>query len=149
MSPTQTVRRRSSGNGVVAKFLQYLVLKDEEKTTTGRISSLKKELTMYVVEHGEKDEKGHRNLILPTPVEYGGKVYEGFQQQRRVSQSFDDDTAEKVLKAKGLYDKAVVMIPQIDQNAVYVLNQEGLLTDAELDSMFSESETFAFRPLAE
>jgi hypothetical protein len=36
----------------------------------------------------------------------------------------------------------------IDQNEVYVLNQEGLITDEELDSLFVENVTFAYKPLS-
>jgi hypothetical protein len=148
MASTRTVRRRSTGT-IVGKLLQFLVLKDEVATSTKRIDGLKKELTQHVVEHGETDDKGHRNFTLPEPLEYGDKQYVGFQQQRRVSQSFDTEVAEKVLKDKGLWNRATVVIREIDQNEVYVLNQEGLLTDAELDSMFAERETFAFRPISE
>jgi hypothetical protein len=148
MAPT-TVRRRSASSAIVGKLLQFLALKDEVKVTSERLDALKKVLTKHVVDNGETDDKGHRNFILPTPLEYGEKSYTGFQQQRRVSQSFDTDVAEKVLKDKGLWDRAVVMVPEIDQNEVMVLNQEGLLTDDELDSMFAERETFAFRPISE
>ena len=149
MGSTRTVRRRSTGSAIVAKLLQFLVLKDEEKTTKDRLDSLKKDLTQHVKDHGETDDKGHRNFSLPEPLEYGDKTYTGFQQQRRVSQSFDTEVAEKVLKDKGLWERATVVVREIDQNEVYVLNQEGLLTDDELDSMFAERETFAFRPISE
>lgn len=36
----------------------------------------------------------------------------------------------------------------LDQNEVYVLNQQGLITDEELDELFVENETFAYKPLA-
>lgn len=149
MGSTRTVRRRSTASAVVGKLLQFLVLKDEVKTTTERLDSLKKELTQHVVEHGEVDDKGHRNFVLPAPLDYGEKSYTGFQQQRRVTQSFDTEVAEKLLKQKDLWERATVVVREIDQNEVYVLNQEGLLTDAELDSMFAERETFAFRPISE
>lgn len=149
MASTRTVKRRTPGSSIVSKLLQFLVLKDEEKTTKTRLDSLKKDLTQQVVEHGETDEKGHRNYTLPEPLEYAGKSWVGFQQQRRVSQSFDTEVAEKLLKDKDLWERATVVIREIDQNEVYVLNQEGLLTDDELDSMFAEHETFAFRPVSE
>lgn len=149
MASTRTVRRRSPGSAIVSKLLQFLVLKDEEKTTKFRLDSLKKELTQWVAEHGETDDKGHRNFVLPAPLDYDGKAYTGFQQQRRVSQSFDTEVAEKLLKDKDLWERATVVVREIDQNEVYVLNQEGLLTDDELDSLFAERETFAFRPISE
>lgn len=149
MAATRTVRRRSTGSTIVGKLLQFLVLKDEVTTSTKRIDSLKKELTEHVVEHGEVDEKGHRNFLLAEPVPHGEKTYVGFQQQRRVSQSFDTEAAEGILKDRGLWERATVVVREIDQNEVYVLNQEGLITDDELDSMFAERETFAFRPISE
>lgn len=149
MASTRTVKRRSPGSAVVGKLLQFLVLKDEVKITTDRLDSLKKELTEHVKAHGETDDKGHRNFLLPAPLVHGDKTYTGFQQQRRVSQSFDTEAAEYLLKRRGLWERAVVMVPEIDQNEVYVLNQEGLLTDDELDSMFAERESFAFRPISE
>lgn len=149
MASTRTVRRRSTGSTIVGKLLQFLDLKNQVKTTTERLDALKKDLTKHVAEHGEVDDKGHRNFVFPEPIEYGGKEYIGFQQQRRVSQSFDTEVAEKVLKDKDLWERATVVVREIDQNEVYVLNQEGLLTDDELDSMFAERETFAFRPISE
>lgn len=149
MAPTRTVRRRSPGSAVIGKLLQFLVLKDEVKTTGDRLDSLKKELTEHVQAHGETDDKGHRNFLLPAPLQHGEKTYTGFQQQRRVSQSFDTQVAEGILKDRGLWERATVVVREIDQNEVYVLNQEGLLTDDELDSMFAERETFAFRPISE
>jgi hypothetical protein len=148
MGSTRTVRR-SAGSAVVSKLLQFLVLKDEVKTSTDRLDVLKKDLTQHVVENGEVDEKGHRSYQLPEPLDYGEKTYTGFQQQRRVSQSFDTTVAEGILKDRGLWDRATVVVREIDQNEVFVLNQEGLLTDDELDSMFAERETFAFRPISE
>lgn len=149
MASTRTVRRRSTGSTIVGKLQQFLALKDEVKTSTTRLDSLKKDLTKHVAEHGEVDDKGHRNFVLPEPLEYGEKSYTGFQQQRRVTQSFNDEAAEELLKRRDLWERAVVMVPQIDQNEVFVLNQEGLLTDDELDSLFVERETFAFRPISE
>lgn len=149
MTPTKTVRRRTPGSAVVAKLLQYLVLKDEAKTTNDRLTSLKKELAQVAIDGGEKDDKGHLNYLLPEPVEYAGKSYPGFQQQRRVSQGFDTEAAEELLRRRGLYERAIVIREEIDQDKVYVLNQEGLLSDDELDSLFTESETFAFKPLVD
>ena len=50
---------------------------------------------------------------------------------------------------------AVVDVPEaivswvtvMDQNEVYVLNQQGLITDEELDSLFVVNETWAYKPL--
>lgn len=149
MASTRTVRRRSTGSTIVGKLMQFLALKDEVKTSTERLDALKKDLTQHVAEHGEVDDKGHKNFVLPAPIEYGDKTYVGFQQQRRVSQSFDTTVAEGILKDRNLWERATVVVREIDQNEVFVLNQEGLLTDDELDSMFAERETFAFRPISE
>jgi len=45
-------------------------------------------------------------------------------------------------------EAVVSWVTVLDQNEVYVLNQQGLITDKELDSLFVENETFAYKPLA-
>ena len=45
-------------------------------------------------------------------------------------------------------EASVSWVTVLDQNEVYVLNQQGLITDKELDSLFVENETFAYKPLA-
>jgi len=45
-------------------------------------------------------------------------------------------------------EASVSWVTVLDQNEVYVLNQQGLITDEELDSLFVEHESFAYKPLA-
>ena len=55
---------------------------------------------------------------------------------------FTDDSKSHIVP-EAIVDWATVL----DQNEVYVLNQQGLITDEELDSLFVENETFAYKPL--
>lgn len=45
-------------------------------------------------------------------------------------------------------EASVSWVTVLDQNEVYVLNQQGLITDKELDELFVEHESFAYKPLA-
>jgi len=56
---------------------------------------------------------------------------------------FTDDSKSHVVP-----EAIVSWVTVLDQNEVYVLNQQGLITDKELDSLFVENETFAYKPLA-
>jgi hypothetical protein len=109
---------------------------------------LKTSMMAAIVKDGEADEKGSLFLDLPTTVTVAGQTFRTLKRERRVSTSFSEDQATKILTKKGLLARCIKMVPTFDQDEVYVLNQQGLITDKELDSMLVESESWAFKPLA-
>lgn len=135
--------------GTTAKFLQFLTLQAEEKVLKKRREDIKTDLTEYIEEHGETDDKGHLLHSLETPLQFDGKSYSGFMKQRRVSTSFNEEVAEERLRRHGVYDEALSTQVYIDQDKVYRLQQEGRLPEADLDAMFEETVTWAFVPVKE
>jgi hypothetical protein len=63
--------------------------------------------------------------------------------------NLDAEKAEELAIAKGIRDRVFkeVTTEVLDQDELYVLNQEGILSDEELDSLFVETESFAFKPI--
>ncbi len=92
-----------------------------------------------ITELGDEDDKGHVTLELSHQV--GG--YVALQRQRRVSVSKDEEVIEEILEAKGLKDRCVKMVPQVDEDAVMACLYEGLLTEEDIYAMFPEKVTFA------
>jgi len=141
--------QRTPQTGIVGKSTQFLALTTEAKALNDRAATLKKDLMAFLDENGEADERGHKTYTFPEPLTIGGKTFTGLKRERRVSDSFDEDVAETILTAKNLLAQALVQPePVIDQDAIYVLQQEGKITAAELDSMFVQTESWAFKPLA-
>ena len=138
--------------GIVAKFAQWATLKHEVTEVTKRQNKLRDEISAFVEANGYVDDKGSYLYDLPEPITAGGKTYTTIKRQRKVRTFFKEDEAEALLKSKGedVYRSALTIPePYLDQDKVYVLNQQGVLTDEEIDSLFGEKEDFAFTPVTE
>jgi hypothetical protein len=71
------------------------------------------------------------------------------KRERRVSVGLDEEATETLLHTKGLKDRVFkeVTTTVLDQDELYVLQQEGLITEEELDALFTENVSFAFKPI--
>jgi hypothetical protein len=151
LTAVKRTERPARVSGVTARILEFLSIKFEVATLTERQDILKKDLMSEVAKNGEPDEKGNLFLELPTPVTVHGQTFGTLKRERRVSIVFDAEVAEQILVSHGLLEAATTIpepVPFLDQDKIYVLHQEGKLTEEEIDSMFNEHESFAFKPLA-
>lgn len=149
---TRTVSRPSkpkpSPHSIADRLLQWVKIRDEMKFMKNRQDQLRDQLMSVVEVEGEPDEKGSLWLDLPEPVEHDGKTYSQLKRERRVGTVFLEDEAEKLLEEKGLLAEAQKTIVVLDHDEVYRLHQEGKISDEEIDAMFKENVTYAFKPLA-
>jgi hypothetical protein len=104
--------------------------------------------------NGRVDENGHRYLDFDQPLVIGDVTYTGIQAQRKTSASIDLEAAEKLLREKGgeaLYDVVFKrqVVREFDEDELFVLHQQGVLTDDELDSLETETESYALVPVKE
>jgi hypothetical protein len=118
---------------------QYVTLKEEGDAIAERVTTIKKRLTAYIEDLGEPNEKG--SIVLP--VEDERTNTRAIVKQRRVSKQFDEDTANDLLKDKGLFETCTTTITVLDQDAVMGAYYEGKLTDADIEKMFPEKVTWA------
>jgi hypothetical protein len=136
-------------NDPMEKTRQFLALKFQETQIVTRKNKLRDEISVYVDNIGEVDEKGSKFWTLPSPIEINGQKFTEVKRERRVSIGLDAEAADVLLTAKGLRDRVFkpVTTEVLDQQELYVLNQEGLLSDEELDGLFTEDVAFAFKPI--
>jgi hypothetical protein len=141
-----TVKRKTAFNPVEA-FREHLILKTQAATIGSRSEALKKRLKEWLpsAAEGYSNEGGSVFVDLDETVEVNGQPYKGMELRRSVSPQFNEETAEKILKRKGVYEKALT--PVLDQDKVYRLVQEGEITETDLDKMFEDKETLAFWPV--
>jgi hypothetical protein len=130
----------STPNTFMTKVVSYITLKRRIDDMTKESSEIKSDLSDLVDTEGEPDENGHLWLRLPESVD----GITALQRQRRVSQSLDEDAAEKLLKEKGLFDRCYVMQPVLKEDEVMACLYEGLITEEEVDAMFPKKVTWAF-----
>jgi hypothetical protein len=127
----------------LSKVREFLGLRSRVADLTARQDELKKELSDVVDTDGEPDEKG--SLYIQLPEEIDG--YTALKRQRKVSQSLDADTAEKLLKEKGLFDRCYIMEPVLKEDEVMACLYDGLLSEEEIDIMFPKRVSYAFVPV--
>ena len=118
---------------------QYSTLKDEVDAINDRVKTLRSRLTAYIEDLGAPNEKG--SIVLPINDERTG--VKSIIKQRRVSKQFDQETAESLLKEKGLFDTCTESVVVLNQDAVMAAYYEGKLTDADIEAMFPESVSWA------
>jgi hypothetical protein len=138
-------------NSLVRKVSEFLAIKFEVTSLTDRQNVLKKELLAEVERHGEVDEKGSQFLELDEPVVIHGQTFRSLKRERRATPVFLQEDAEALLEKKGLLDRVMKEVTTVvfDQDELYLLHQEGLISEEEIDSLFTENESWAFKPLAE
>lgn len=151
---TRTVRRTASANPIVTQFTQFMTLKAQAALLATQESRLKKDLSEFTDANGtvEDEEVGHKVIRLPEAIEVAGKRYVGFMRQRRSgAQTFNEDKAEALLKEKGI-DRSQYVTTQeyVDQDKVYRLYAEDVLTDDEMKGLLDQADPiWAFVPMKE
>jgi hypothetical protein len=121
---------------------QYQKLKDEVDFLSKRQTEIKSRLTQSIDEFGAADERGH--IVLTVPAEMSEEQDVTIMKQRRVAKNLDMDVAEDILTKKGIRDKCIKMVPQIDEAAIMAAFYEGYLTEDDIDTMFPSKVTYAF-----
>jgi hypothetical protein len=150
VSPT-AVRRKPKAEAVdpVQDFAQHIVLKREASTLTTRANKVKDRLKQWFLETPTdevyENENGSKFLDFPETISDGKDTYTGMELRRSTPVKFHEDVAEKILKRKGVYEEALE--PVLSQDKIYALQQEGKITEADLDKMFVAGEQWAFWPV--
>lgn len=147
MTPTTVRRKPKTAFNPVHAFTEHLMLKDQASKISTRSEALKKRLKEWLptAAEGYQNENGSVFVDLDETVEVAGQSYRGMELRRSVSPKFDEDEATKILKKKGVYEEALT--PVLDQDKIYVLVQEGKITEKDIDKMFTTTESFAFWPV--
>lgn len=147
---TATVPARASRSRVVPierQAVEFLTLKRESDLIGKRMTDIKKSIMEVLANQEETDEKGSKFYGLSKPIESGGKTYTTLKRERVLTQMVDEDEAETILTKKGLYDECLVLEPRLDHDKVYALYQEGKISEAEIDRIFTYKESFRLQTL--
>jgi len=102
-------------------------------------SELKNNIREGVKELGVESDKGH--IVVELNDEVSG--VRNVMQQKKVSKNLDMDVAEELLKSKGLYDKCVEMVPQLNEDEIMNAYWEEQITEEDIDAMFPSKVVWA------
>lgn len=134
---------------VIPTFREWAMLKAQQTELTTRMNKLRDKVATAVEARGYADHKGSQYIDLPFPIPVGDSEYVRIKRERRVSVVADLEAAERITRARGenIYRRAFPPVPTLDADELYVLLQEGQLTEADMDQIMVQKETFAFRGL--
>lgn len=139
--------KRASALNPSQTFTEHLTLKFEAGRLQKRADTLKGRLkdNFDSFKGIYANENGSKFFDLPTPIRVAGKWFKGMEMRRSAPTTFDEEVAEKILRGKGVYAEA--LSNYVDQNKVILLQQQGKITEADIDAMFKSKESFAFWPV--
>lgn len=125
--------------------LEYLATASEEAAIKRRRESLRDNLKQWIIDNCEPDENGNYIYYFPKPVYLESSEVRGLMAQRRTSEFVNEDRAFNVAEKYGVLDKVTYEITteELDLDAMYVLNQQGVIPDDAIDSIIEIKETFA------
>ena len=121
------------------RFLNFRRQRDE----MGKLMDKEKPVLNETLDtYGERDANGHATIELDPPV-HG---IDALTRQRKVTHLQDDAKAEAIARAMGLFDRLFKPVMVLDEDAVMVAREEGLLTDQQVEQMFPQKVTHALMP---
>lgn len=126
------------------KIRLWVHLKFQAERTTTQLNQLRDQIAAEVDRTGYQDESGHIRLDIP-PFEFGGKRFAGVKRERRVSRVLHEDRARALAEKYALTERLFPPSPMFDQDELYVLYQQGLITEQEIDELFETRVSWAFK----
>jgi hypothetical protein len=124
---------------------RYLYCADQETKIVKEKTLCRDYLKEQIRELGEPDENGNIIWYFDTPVPSGDGFCTGLMLQRRVSEYTDEEIAKEILIENDLDVRCIreEIIEVLDLDEIYVCNQEGLISDQDIDKMIGFTETWA------
>jgi hypothetical protein len=117
-------------------------VKFQSKLIAKQLNAGKDQLKKMVERFGITDPtSGSIFLDLDEPV--GDRKIVKLKAQRSVTTGLNPEEAERILKAKGLWDEVVEWVPQLDEGKVHAAYYDRKITDDELSRMFPQSINFS------
>lgn len=132
---------------IIPVFREWAILKHRTDTMIREQNKLRDQVANAVEERGYADHKGSQYIDLPFPIPVGDIEYTRIKRECRTSITADHEIAERVTRERGVFERAFVLVPTLQPDELYVLLQEGALTEGDMDAIFVKRKTFAFRGL--
>lgn len=123
----------------------YLLSAHDEAELKKRREDARSFLLPYLQENFVPDENGCYIYEFPDPIIIDGVSYKGLMAQRRVSEFVNEDRARELIAEHHEEDRCLYPVTtfEVDYDELYALNQEGIISDEEIDSIIEPQETFA------
>lgn len=135
---------------VTRTVLEWLYLKSQADDLVARANQARDSVTRAVCasDKVQADDRGHLWLDLESPLRVGEHTYTAIKREKRVTKLPNEQRAYELAEAKDLIGRLFPMRPVFDESELYVLYQQGLLTEVELDDLYDVRTTWALKAVA-
>lgn len=134
-----TKREPKPVDDVNATAREYMMVKAEIAKMEKHQKALRDSLMEVIEKAGYEDDLGHKWIDLDESV----AGISGLQRQRRVSRGTDMESATEILKALDLFEECTEIQYVLNEDAIYKALFDERLTDADIDTIYPQHETFA------
>jgi hypothetical protein len=144
----RTLRRPSAEPDLNLPGLRRMVdgwyaVKQQTSMLTAKLNEEKKALQSAVHKYGQTDpSNGNIFLDLEEPV--GDRRIFRLKSQAATVPGFNEEAAEEILRAKGIWDDMIEMVPVLDQSRVHAAFYDNKITEDELAIMFPKRTQYTF-----
>jgi hypothetical protein len=135
----------NKGKGVEELVREFVALEKRIKMYNERKNVIKESLMGILDEEGVEDDKGHKIIEFPEPVEGVRRI----TRQKRIGQRLDIDVAETLLTELELWDQCIHMVPQVDEDAILgmAFGDDAKIPEDVITQIYTETESYAFVPV--
>jgi hypothetical protein len=144
------------------KVAQYLLINQEIKDLKAQQERLKQELEPDL-QSAETNARGSRVLVFSDALEVAGTRYSGLQKVRKESRVLNEERVMRFLMSRADSEDelwagwddlvsssgVIVTVQHIDQDVLWDLYVQDMISQEELDSFFDVTESYAFMPTKE
>lgn len=121
---------------------EMILVREQKARVAKRETELKgvlmDELAAYGSPYGTSGQ--HRTIEFPKPIRGIARLV----RQSKVTTEVDETKAEAIARQRGIYDRLFKPVMQLDDAAVLVALEEGLLTEADIAEIFQKKTIYAF-----
>lgn len=124
----------------------FLFSSSQEEQARKLKEKMRDGLKPYIMANFPQDEGGNHIYEFPSPIMVSeDERYSGLKAQRRVSEWIDEDKARELIDKHNLWDRCVKYetVEVIDYDELYAANQEGIVSDEDIDDILESSVTYA------
>lgn len=130
-------------------ILEWLYTKGHADGLVARANQLREQVTAHVRDFGFEDDKGNVFLDLDQPLTVGAKTYGSVKREMRVKRTANEERLMALAEQVDAVDRLFPRKPVMDLDELYVLYQEGLITESDIDGVFDTDVTWALKAVAQ
>lgn len=132
---------------ITRSVLEWLYLKNQADELVALANQARDRVTREVCNSAGSyfDERGHRYLDLDKPLTVGETTYGAVKRERRVTRIANPDRAHDLAAELGLVDRLFPPTPTFDEQELFVVYQEGGITEAQIDELYDVKESWALK----